>query len=215
MRVTHAHWTRATRLAAFAVAFAIAFLIAPVAHAQGWKSPTGSAQAARVSTGSGLLTVVASAALPDGGGIARAEQGLITAGALTGRTGTAVTSGDQSPEMLGVQSVATAADVSILAGRITAARVIAISMVTDQGKAATVNGDGSGISGLVIDGVPYDDESLAPNTRVELPGAGYVVLNERVAGRGRGVGLTVNMIHVYLNDGGEIVVASATSGNGK
>ena len=210
MKNIHAPRTRAVAL----FALALAFVIAPAVNAQGWKTPTGSAQAAWVSTGTGSPTVVASADLPAGGGIARAEQGMIVAGALTGRTGTAVTSGDQSPEMLGVQSVATAADVSILAGRITATRVIAISMLTDQGKAA-VNGDGSGITGLVIDGIPYDGESLAPNTRVELPGAGYVLLNEHVPGRGRGVELTVNMIHVHLNQGGEIVVASATSGNGK
>jgi hypothetical protein len=60
------------------------------------------------------------------------------------------------------------------------------------------------------------DASPAPNTRRSLPGVGYVVLNERAA---TGTGLTVNMIHVVLQDflgrqTGEIIVGSATSSVG-
>jgi len=59
----------------------------------------------------------------------------------------------------------------------------------------------------------------AADTRVELPGVGYVVRNEQIS-NGDGVhstSLTVNMIHVYLVDPqtrasvGEIVVGAATS----
>ena len=41
---------------------------------------------------------------------------------------------------------------------------------------------------------------VSPNTRVDLPGVGYAILNEQVpAGDGvTSAGLTVNMIHVYL-----------------
>ena len=71
---------------------------------------------------------------------------------------------------------------------------------------------------LVIAGIAYPDGAPAPNTRVELPGVGYAVLNEQIA-RGDGLrsaGLTVNMIHVYLLDpvsgaaAGEILVGVAT-----
>jgi len=72
---------------------------------------------------------------------------------------------------------------------------------------------------LVIAGIAYPDGAPAPNTRVELPGVGYAVLNEQIA-RGDGLqsaGITINMIHVYLLDpvsgaaAGEIVVSAATS----
>jgi hypothetical protein len=69
---------------------------------------------------------------------------------------------------------------------------------------------------------------VAPNTRVNLPGVGYAILNEQVpAGDGvTSAGLKVNMIHVYLQSltggilggvlttTGEIIVASATSSVG-
>jgi len=77
------------------------------------------------------------------------------------------------------------------------------------------------------------DSPIAPNMNISLPGVGYVVLNEQVPS-GDGVsssGLTVNMIHVYLQNlvggilnpltgqiiggtlqtTGEIIVGSATS----
>src|SRR5207244_152947 len=77
------------------------------------------------------------------------------------------------------------------------------------------------------------DSPIAPNMNISLPGVGYVVLNEQIPS-GDGVsstGLTVNMIHVYLQNlvggilnpltgqiiggslqtTGEIIVGSATS----
>ena len=75
--------------------------------------------------------------------------------------------------------------------------------------------------GVVVNGVPLaaDDATPAPNTRTDLPGVGYVVLNEQTV-TGDGVhssSMTVNMIHVYVRDAltgvttGEIVVGSAQS----
>jgi len=86
-----------------------------------------------------------------------------------------------------------------------------------------------------VAGVPVTsgDGAVAPNTNIGLPGVGYVVLNEQIPS-GDGVtstGLTVNMIHVYLQNlvggilnpltgqiiggslqtTGEIIVGSATS----
>ena len=65
-------------------------------------------------------------------------------------------------------------------------------------------------------------QGTAPNTRMDLPGVGYVVLNEQTV-TGDGISsssMTVNMIHVYLRDAltgvttGEIVVGSAQSAVG-
>ena len=71
-----------------------------------------------------------------------------------------------------------------------------------------------------MNGVQVSDP--APNTRMDLPGVGYVVLNEQIP-TGDGVtssGITVNMIHVVLQQvglggvqtTGNIVVGSASSG---
>src|SRR5437879_56697 len=75
--------------------------------------------------------------------------------------------------------------------------------------------------GVGVNGAPLaaDDATPAPNTRTDLPGVGYVVLNEQTV-TGDGVhssSMTVNMIHVYVRDAltgvttGEIVVGSAQS----
>ena len=77
------------------------------------------------------------------------------------------------------------------------------------------NTDGSGVGNLVVNGTSLTD--VAPNTRLSLPGIGYVVLNEQITTSG---GVTVNMIHVVLQQSGvfgttttgEIIVGSASSG---
>src|SRR2546428_124149 len=83
----------------------------------------------------------------------------------------------------------------------------------------------------VLPTVTAGDGAIAPNTRMDLPGVGYVVLNEQLpTGDGvRSSGLTVNLIHVYLQSltgggctvlgcvpgvlttTGEVIVGSATS----
>jgi len=91
----------------------------------------------------------------------------------------------------------------------------------------------STLTNLAIAGVGSlaGDQPVAPNTNISLPGVGYVVLNEQIPS-GDGVsssGLTVNMIHVYLQSviggvctplgclpgtvtkTGEIIVGSASS----
>src|SRR5436309_383588 len=102
---------------------------------------------------------------------------------------------------------------------ITAKSVLALATSYANGTSAWSEADGSTLLSLVIAGIAYPDGAPDPNTRVELPGVGYAVLNEQIA-RGDGLqsaGLTVNMIHVYLLDpvsgaaAGEIVVGAATS----
>jgi hypothetical protein len=80
---------------------------------------------------------------------------------------------------------------------------------------------GSTLADLVVNGVQLTsgDETVSPNTRVALPGVGYVVLNEQVpSGDGvRASGLTVNLVHVVLQNSltgaqsGEIILGSASS----
>ena len=122
---------------------------------------------------------------------------------------------------------------SLLNGLITASSLTAAVSSTSNGAQATSNGLGSTLADLVVNGVQvtFGDATVAPNTRITLPGVGYVVLNEQLP-TGDGVhasGLTVNLIHVYrqsLTGGGctllgclpgvvtttgEIIVGSAAS----
>ena len=69
------------------------------------------------------------------------------------------------------------------------------------------------ITNLTVNGtlVAGGDYTPAPNTQMTIPG-GYVVLNEQTTnGRGKGLSVSVNMIHVYLSSGDEIVVGAASS----
>ena len=147
----------------------------------------------------------------------------------TGAIGTAESS---------AQSVATVANVTILNGLITAGEVIATVTSTRGASGVTSSTNGSTFENLVVAGTPVTsgDQPVAPNTRLELPAVGYVVLNEQVP-LGDGVtsgGMTVNMIHVYLQSisggivdpltgqlvggtattTGEIIVGSATTSVG-
>ncbi len=122
---------------------------------------------------------------------------------------------------------------NILNGLITADEVVANVMSSASEGGAFSSADGSTFTNLAIAGVGSlsGDSPLAPNTNINLPGVGYVVLNEQIP-TGDGVtssGLTVNMIHVYLQSltggactplgclpgvltsTGEIIVGSAAS----
>ena len=88
--------------------------------------------------------------------------------------------------------------------------MVAIASSTPEGSST----EGSSVANLVVNGTAVIDP--APNTRVDLPGVGYVVLNEQTTTSG---GVTVNMIHVVLQQlgltglrtTGEIIVGSASS----
>ena len=81
---------------------------------------------------------------------------------------------------------------------------------------AVSNANGSTFENLVVAGVPvtFGDGAVAPNTNMDLPGVGYVVLNEQIPS-GDGVtssGMTVNMIHVYLQSAGGLLGGATTTG---
>ena len=183
------------------------------------QSVAGRGVAARLNTPTTGLQVFARAVLPAGGGMVQAE--LDTAGAANtlGAAGlTSIVTGQVDQALVSVTATAEAADVNILDGLITAKSVLALATSYANGTSAWSEADGSTLLSLVIAGNAYADGAPDPNTRVELPGVGYAVLNEQIA-RGDGLqsaGLTVNMIHVYLLDpvsgaaAGEIVVGVAT-----
>ena len=153
-----------------------------------------------------------SATLPAEGGTTQVQSGDVTIGTLvTALDAFATVSGSVDGVYSDAVSSATLGAVSILNGVITADGVVAMATST----AGNSNADGSSVSNLVVNGVQISDP--APNTRVDLPGVGYAVLNEQIASAG---GITVNMIHVVLQQPtplggyvttGNIIVGSATS----
>ena len=183
------------------------------AAAQGIK---GEAVGAYVRLATGSSTNAARAVLTDGSPMAEnSVDRLDVPGTITTSLLTAVTAGESTATRSGAQSVATAADVSILDGLIQADRVIAVAS-SIGGPVVGSDANGSGFENLVVNGMPVVSDGLVPaNTRIALPGVGHVVLNER-SSTGSG-GITVNMIHVVLQDAltgrtvGEIVVGSASS----
>lgn len=183
------------------------------------QSVAGQAIAARVTTPVGSQTF-AGATLSQTGGMESADVDNAGVANTFGAEGlTSITTGQIDQGLVSVTATAEAAEVRILNGLIVAKAVLALATSYANGTTASSESNGSTLLDLVVAGVSYVDGAPAPNTRVQLPGVGYVVLNEQIAG-GDGVhssSLTVNMIHVYLLDSltgaaaGEIVVGAATS----
>jgi len=225
------HWVNRLAVLGLVVGLTAGFAVAGVAQSVG-----GQAYSTYVNTPVGYSGPSPLAVLPAISGTDGAEadaQGSTQtiAGALSSDFLNSITSGEIGTAESGAQSTASAASINILNGLITADEAIAnvMSSVTPSG--AVSNADGSTFTNLVVAGVTSGDGPVAPNTNISLPGVGYVVLNEQIPS-GDGVtssGLTVNMIHVYLQSltgggctllgclpgvlttTGEIIVGSATS----
>lgn len=170
----------------------------------------------------GMTIKSAAATLPATGGIAAADLDYTNQpGALTSGWVSTASTGVSSTPTASSQSTAALDFVSVLNGLISAETVIAVASSYASGSQAGSDADGSTFTNLVVNGVQVvaGDAAVAPNTRVALPGVGYVILNEQAAsGDGaKSSGLTVNMIHVVLQDAltglttGEIIIGSASS----
>ncbi len=171
----------------------------------GAQTPRGEAAALRVTDALGVVRAVAHASLQSGE-FGRADVDSVREARLA--TGTAATTTSGAAGESGVTSVATVFDVNLLDGLITAANVTAIATAT----AAGYDASGSAFDGMVVNKVPVGP-MVAPNTRITLPGVGYVILNEQVTADGA---LTVNMIRLVVTSGanalrGETIVAQARS----
>lgn len=157
--------------------------------------------------------------LPFGGGFVAADVDALSAPEVRVDALTTMTSGATDIQASTAQSTAHLENVTVLNGLITAETVIAATSSWVSGAAGS-NSLGSSFTNLAVNGLPLGsgDYVPAPNTRVNLPGVGYVVLNEQIASGAAGI--TVNMIHVVLQNAltglttGEIIVASAFSSVG-
>jgi hypothetical protein len=203
----------------------VALLTASFATAAPAQSVLGSAYGTYVQTpvassGRTALVVLPAVSGTDGAELDASGGTLNVPGALSAEFLKSITSGELGTSESGSQSTSSAENINVLSGLITADALVGNVRSREAGGVAVSDGDGSSFSNLVVAGVPVTsgDGTVAPNTRINLSGVGYVVLNERVR-TGDGVsssGLTVNMIHVYLKNllggsAGEIVVGSASS----
>ncbi len=158
------------------------------------------------------------ATLPSSGGMATGQADAFgVPGAVDASWLNAVTTGDVDNKKSGAQSTSELEQVSAAGGAITADVVTAVATAYFGQFTGGSDGEGSGFANLVVNGEAITTE-VAPNTRVDLPGVGYAILNEQLR-TGNGVtsyGITVNMIHVVLQDAlglrtGEIIIGSASS----
>jgi len=184
------------------------------------QSVAAQATGAKVRTAASGSQSFASVTLPQSGGMQNADVDNASVANTLGAAGlTSITTGQVDDGLVSVTASAEAADVNILNGLIAAKAVVALATSYANGATAASESNGSTLLNLVVAGTSYADGAPAPNTRVALPGVGYVVLNEQISS-GDNVhssGLTINMIHVFLVDPltgaatGEIVVGAATS----
>jgi len=158
------------------------------------------------------------ATLPSTGGMATGQADAFgVAGAVDAQALNAVTTGVADNKKSGAQSTSELEQVSAAGGAITADVVTAVATAYFGQFTGGSDGEGSGFANLVVNGQTITTE-VAPNTQVDLPGVGYAILNEQLQ-TGNGLtsyGITVNMIHVVLQDAlglttGEIIIGSASS----
>jgi len=210
------------RLAGVGLVMLLTAGFATVAAAQ---SPAGTAyctyvQTPLASSGRTALVVLPAVSGTDGSEADGSGGTLNLPGALSAEFLKTITTGALGTAESGAQSTSSAENIDVLGGLITADGLVANVRTRVAGGVAVSDADGSTFSNLVVAGVPVTsgDGAVAPNTRINLAGVGYVVLNEQLrSGDGASTsGLTVNMIHVYLKGlfgatTGQIIVGSASS----
>lgn len=166
----------------------------------------------------GVVSQSPVATLPTTGGMATGQADAFSvAGLVDGQLLNAVTTGAVDNKKTGAQSTSEVENVSAAGGAITADIVTAVATSYVNPDGGGSDAEGSGFTNLVVNGVPVTTD-VAPNTRVDLPGVGYAVLNEQIPS-GNGVtswGMTVNMIHVVLlnflgQKTGDVIIGSASS----
>lgn len=229
---------RMHRLAALGlvVGLTAGLAVAGVAQSVGGQAYSTYVNTPIASSGQSAMSVLPAISGTDGAEADAQGSALSVPNTLSSDFLNSITSGELGTAEAGAQSTASAAHINILNGLITADEVIANVMSSVTMSGALSDATGSTFTNLVVAGMPVTsgDGPVAPNTNISLPGVGYVVLNEQIR-TGDGVtssGLTVNMIHVYLQsvtgggctllgcqpgvvtNTGEIIVGSATSSVG-
>ncbi len=134
------------------------------------------------------------------------QSGLVSTGVVDSTASSTATASTGSSDVIGV---------NLLDGVISASEIKSVSNTLVSGGLYSSNATGTIFSGLKVLGVPIA-ATVAPNTIIELPLIGSVVLNEQIASTSGGESkLTVNAIHVTVtagvNKGVQIIIADAFS----
>ncbi|MBA3529066.1 MAG: hypothetical protein H0T91_07140 [Propionibacteriaceae bacterium] len=110
-------------------------------------------------------------------------------------TGTVSTTADTYASPVKSSTSASTAQVNLLGGLVKASVVKAASSTTRTATGYALSSSGTTLTSLVVGGVPVRADA-APNTRIDLAGVGYVVVNEQVRSTN---GLKVSGLHVFVN----------------
>lgn len=135
-------------------------------------------------------------------------------------SGTVATTADTSAGPVRSRTTATTQNVNLLRGVVAATAIKAASATTRTAGGFTLSAAGTTFTNLVVAGHPVNT-TAAPNTRINLAGFGYVILNEQTAKRtATAASLTVNALHLVVTTknslgialGSNVIVSHATSG---
>jgi len=146
---------------------------------------------------------------------------------LAGLHRTNSTAGVSVPPLVSTSTIATTADtfltpmksaltastqgVSLLSGLITASVATAASSTSNSAGVFSVSSAGTSFTNLVVAGVSIT-ALPAPNTRITLPGFGYVVLNEQVSRIGATSALlSINALRVFITTANPLGIAPNTN----
>ena len=218
---------RANLAVAVCLATAFALITPSVAAAAGAVQFTGDAYGSYAFVGanvksqkSGLVALVG----PCGPATSPTQAGKTVASVsqspyvTSGLVATSVTATDSqgTQQSLGTTDVHQA---NVLNGQITADELYASSSTSTSGSGFQTSGAGSRFVNLVAGGHAIS-ATPAPNTRVDLPGYGYAIVNEQFSQVGAtAASMTVNMVHVFVTVqnsqvpvGTQIIVSHAYSG---
>jgi hypothetical protein len=218
--------THALGLAAAVVLAGGVFAQAPAASAKALETGyQGSAYGTQVNvdsvvqSGRSALSVLGCVSQP---GVQQANTAVSVNAPPALTTGTLDTSAASQTTATGVATVASSnvQSVSLLSGLVSASAVTSVSTTSRDNStgALSVSSAGTQFAGLSVAGVPVGS-TPAPNTKITLPGVGYVLLNQQTSSIGAvSANMTVIGIHVVVtistplaDAGTQIYVGYATS----
>jgi hypothetical protein len=116
---------------------------------------------------------------------------------------------NRSATSVSAQAHSTIQGVSLLKGLIKASEIVTVSNSVGTATGATSNENGSKITGLTVAGIPISSLP-APNTKLTLPGLGYVILNEQI-GPYNSANVSsdnINMIDIHISYANSMNIAS-------
>lgn len=93
-------------------------------------------------------------------------------------TGTITSNGQTSESPTFSRTSSTVEDVSVLGGLVTANAVTSVSTTSNDGDGFSVSDEGTRFAGLRVLGLPVL-VGTDPNTRITLPGVGFVIINQQ------------------------------------